>query len=84
MVLISKACIEWRRNTHTFEEQSWYTLESGKLKVKDEFTETCPLAAMCPVILFLTGMDATLLNYMCLGMCGMFIVPQVLFQCRLQ
>ena len=66
-VLISKACAEWCWCTHTFEEQNWYALESSKLQVKAEFTETCQLPAWCPAILsFQGGMDATLLNYMCL------------------
>ena len=43
-----------------------------QLQVKAEFTETCPLAASCPVILsFQTGMEAILFNYMCLGVCGL-------------
>ena len=64
MVLISKACIEWCWST---EEQNWYLLQSSKLQVKAEFTLTCPLAC-CPAILsFQTGMDTTLVNYMCLG-----------------
>ena len=51
---------------------------------KTEFTETCPLAAWCPAILsFQTGMDATLLNYMCLCVWA-GAVPPVVFQCRLQ
>ena len=34
--------------------------------------ETCPFAHWRPVILsFETGMDATMLNYMCLGVCGL-------------
>ena len=46
---------------------------SGKLQVNAEFTETCPLAACWPVILsFQTGMGATLHNYMCLCLCGLF------------
>ena len=50
-----------------FEEQNRYALESSKLQVKAEFTETCPLAAWGSIILsFQTGMDATLLNDMCL------------------
>ena len=53
-----------------FEEQNWYTLQSSKLQVKAEFTETCPLAACCPTLLsFQIVMDATLLNYMCLDVC---------------
>ena len=72
LVLISKACTEWCWSTHMFEEQNWYALQSGKLQVTAEFTETCSLAACCAAILsFQTGMDATLLNYMCLGVCGM-------------
>ena len=40
-------------------------------QVKVEFTETCPFAAWCAAILsFQTGIDAILLNYMCLGVCG--------------
>ena len=39
-------------------------------QVKAEFTETCPLPDWCPAILsFQTGTDATLLNYMCWGVC---------------
>ena len=45
-----------------------YTLPSSKLQVKAEFTKTYPLATWCPAILsFQTGMDATLLSYMYLG-----------------
>ena len=51
---------------------NWYPLQNSKLQAKAEFTETCPLADWCPAILsFQTGMDATLLNYMCLGVCGL-------------
>ena len=65
---MSKACTEWCWSTHTLEEQNWYPSQSSKLQVKAEFTETCPLAAWCSAILsFQTGMDATLLNYMRLG-----------------
>ena len=72
MVLISKACTEWYWGTHTFEELNWYALQRSELQVKAEFTETCPLAAWCPAILsFQIGMGATLLNYMCLRVCGM-------------
>ena len=67
-----------------FEKQNWYTLQSSKLQVKFEFKELYPLAAWCLTILsFQTDMDATLLNYMCLGVCGL-LVPPVMFQCRLQ
>ena len=72
MMLISKVCTEWCWSTHMFQEQNWYSLQSSKLQVNAEFTETCPLADWCPAILsFQTGMDATMLNYMYLGMCGM-------------
>ena len=58
--------------------------ESSKPQVKAEFTETCPLADWCPAILsFQTGMNATLLNYMCLCV-GAVTVPPVVLQCRLQ
>ena len=41
-------------------EQNWQPLQSRKLQVKAEYTETCPLAYWCPAILsFQTGMDAT-------------------------
>ena len=44
-----------------FSQQNWYPLQSSKLQVKSEYTETCPLAYWCPAILsFQTGMDATL------------------------
>ena len=67
MMRISKAY------TLTFEKQNWYPLQNSKLQVKAEFTETCPLADCCPAIFsFQTGMDATLLNYLCLGVCGLF------------
>ena len=57
-----------------FEEPKWYHLQSSKLQVKAEFTETCQLADWCPAILsFQTGMDATLLNYMCLVCVGRYI-----------
>ena len=53
-------------------------------QVKAEFTETCPLPAWCPAISsFQTGLDATPLNYMCLGVWAV-TVPLVVFQCRLQ
>ena len=72
MVLISKACTEWYWSIHTFEEQNWYASASSKVHVIAKFTGTCPLTASCPVILsFQTGMDAPLLNYMCLGVCGL-------------
>ena len=46
-----------------FEEQNWYALQSSKLQVRAEFTETCPLAACCLAILsFHSGMDTTLLK----------------------
>ena len=36
-------------------------MQSSKLQVKAEYTETCPLAYWCPAILsFQTGVDATL------------------------
>ena len=48
----------------------WFPLQSSKLQVKPEFTETCPLADWCPDILsFQTGKDANLLNYMCRSEC---------------
>ena len=66
MVVISKTCTEWCLSTHTFEQQNWYPLQSCKLHVKAEFTETCQLAAWCSATLsFQTGMDTPLLNYMC-------------------
>ena len=34
MVPISKACVEWCRTAHTFEEQNWYPLQCSKLQVK--------------------------------------------------
>ena len=72
VVFISKACTDWCWSTHTFEEQNWYPLQNIKLLIKAEFTENGPLAASCPAILsFQTGMDANLLNYTCLGMCGL-------------
>ena len=59
-VLISKACIEWSWSTHMCWEQNWYPLQSSKLQVKAEYTETGPLAYWCPAILsFQTDMDAT-------------------------
>ena len=49
-----------------------YPLQSNKLQVKAELIETCPLADWCLAILsFQTGMDATQLNYMCRGVCGL-------------
>ena len=44
MVLISKACTEWCWTTHMFSQQNWYPLQSSKLQVKPEYSETCPLA----------------------------------------
>ena len=45
-------------------------MQSSKLQGKVEFTETCPLADWCPTILsFQTGINATLFNYMCRGVC---------------
>ena len=53
-------------------EQNWCLLQSSKIQVKAEFTETYPLADWCAAILsFQTAMDATLLNYMCLGVYGL-------------
>ena len=81
MVLISKARTEWCWSIHTFEEQNCYALESSKLQIKVEFTETCPRAAWCPAGLsFQTGMDATLLKYMFLGVWAVTVTP-VVFQC---
>ena len=58
MILISNAWTEWCWSTHTFEDQNWYPLQSRKLQFKDEFTETCPLAAWSIVMAsFQTGMD---------------------------
>ena len=76
-VLISKACTGWFWSTHTFEKQNWYAAGSSKLHVKAGFTETCPLVACCPVILSIqAGMDATLLNYMWLGVCALLLSLQ--------
>ena len=67
-------------------EQNWQPLQSSKLQVKAEYTESCPLAYCCPAILsFQTGMDATL-------HASLFVswrvwaatIPPVVFQCRLQ
>ena len=64
-------------------EQNWYALHSSGLQVQAEFTETCPLATCCLVSLsFEAGIDATVLNYMCLGVCGS--LQSLVFQCRLQ
>ena len=72
IMVISKACTGWCWGTHVCIEQDLYPLQSSKSQVKAEFTETCPLAYWYPAILsFQTGMDATLLNYMCLGVCGL-------------
>ena len=61
MMLISKTCTEWCWSTHMCWEQNWYPLQSSKLHVKAEYTETCPLDYWCPAILsFQTSMDATL------------------------
>ena len=66
----------------TFEEQNWNAVESYKLQVNAEFRETCPIAACYPVIVsFQTGMDAKLYISVCVWA---FIVPPVVFQCRLQ
>ena len=73
IALISQAYTERCWNTHTFDEQNWYPLQSGKPKVNAEFIETCPLAA---ILSFQTGMDATLLNYMCLGVRGLLLSLQ--------
>ena len=44
--------------------------------MRTEFTETCPLANWCPAILsFQTGMDAILLYYRCLSVCGLLQSP---------
>ena len=44
-------------------------MQSSKLQVKAEYTETGPLANWCPAILsFQTDMDATLL-VICVGAC---------------
>ena len=48
------------------------SIQSSKLQVKAEFTETFPLAEWYSTMLsFQTGMDATLLSYMCRGVCGL-------------
>ena len=61
MVFISKGCTEWRWSTHKCFAQNWYPLQSSKLQVKAEYTETGQLAYWCPTILsFQTGMGATL------------------------
>ena len=84
MVLISKACTEWCWSTHMCWEQDWYPLQSSKLQVKAEYTDSCPLAYWCSAILsFETRMLLCMLNYMCQGLCGLS-VPPVVFQCRLQ
>ena len=55
-----------------FEEQNWYALESSKLQIKAEFTETYPLAPWCPAILwFQTRMDAIWFNYIYACVCGL-------------
>ena len=70
-MLISKACTEWCWSTHTLEVQNWYALRSSKLQVNAEFKDNYSLAVWRSATLsFKTGMDATLLNYMCLGVWG--------------
>ena len=94
MVTVFKAYTEWYWSIHTFEKQNRCSLPSSKLQAKAEFTETCPLVTCCPAILsFQTGMNATLLNHMGLGVCGLLqslqlrsgvgcnIVSPVAFQC---
>ena len=73
MVLISKACTGWCWSTHVSQEQNWYPLQSSKLQVKAEFTETCPLVRWCPaILLFQTGVNPTLLNYKCRACVGCY------------
>ena len=61
-------------------------MQSSKLQVKAEYTETCPLAYCCPAFLsFQTGMDATLHASLFVSWCVWAVtVPPVVFQCRLQ
>ena len=85
-MLKSKACTEWCWSTHMCWEQNWYPLQSSRLKVKAEYTETCPLAYWCPAILsFQTDMDATLHAHLYVsGRVWAVTVLPVVFQCRLQ
>ena len=64
------------KGMHRVMLKNWYPLQSSKHQVKAEFTETCPLADWCPAILsFQTSTDATLLNYMCWGVCELLQSP---------
>ena len=65
----NRVCTEWCWSTHTFEEQNWYALESSKLQVKAEFTETCPLGAPSSCHFKLTWMllCLTLCAWVCMG-----------------
>ena len=66
MVLISKACTDWCWSTHAFVEQNWwYALQSSKLRVKAEFTETCPLAGV-PSSCHCPGTGLLILVWRCL------------------
>ena len=67
------------------EEQNWHPLQSSKLQVKAEYTETYPLAYWCPAMLsFQTGMDATLhAKLYASGRVWAVTVPPVVFQCML-
>ena len=73
MMLTSKTCAEWCWSTHMCYEQNWYPLQSSKLQVKAEYTETGPFAYWCPAILsFQTAwMLLCMLNSMCRGLCGL-------------
>ena len=67
------------------EEQNWHPLQSSKLQVKAEYTETYPLAYWCHAIFsFQTGMDATLhAKLYASGRVWAVTVPPVVFQCML-
>ena len=79
------ACTEYCWSTHMCEEQNWHPLQSSKLQVKAEYTETYPLAYWCPAILsFQTGMDATRhAKLYATGRVWAVTVPPVVFQCML-
>ena len=71
MVLISKACTDQCWSTTMCQEQNWHPLQSSKLQIKAEYTETFHLLTGVPPSCHfeLAWMLLYMLNYMCWGVC---------------
>ena len=78
----NKARTEWCWSTHMCQGQNWYPLQSSKLQLKAEFTETCPLADWYLVISDWHRCYSAKLYVP--GRVWAVTVPPVVFQYRLQ